>query len=133
MSLSLLCEVLDAWGTIPSGYLIGNRVDMGNYRECLSEGGMLTSSQDIQGKYCFMELPVAKWLGFTSELLAVTNIRTAVCLPSSCSAGTMELFLKQLLKRLLGVSDPTNLFSISETSCRIKEKAPWDGLTIFTV
>ncbi|EDW56170.1 GM22967 [Drosophila sechellia] len=79
-----------------------------------------------------MELPVAKWLGFNSELLKEISIRT-VCLPSSCSASNMELYLKQLLKRLLGVSDVTNLFSISKSSCRTKDKAPWDGLTIFTV
>ncbi|XP_043660070.1 O-acyltransferase like protein [Drosophila teissieri] len=126
-------KMIDAWGTIPSGYLRGNRVDMGNYGECLSVEGIISVSQNIKGKYCLMELPVAKWLGFTSEQLAETNMKTALCLPSSCSADTMELFLKQLLQRLLGVSDMSNWFSISEASCRTKDDEPWDGLTIFTV
>ncbi|EDX02122.2 nose resistant to fluoxetine protein 6 [Drosophila yakuba] len=126
-------KMIDAWGTIPSGYFRGNRIDMGNYEECLSVEGIISVSHNIKGKYCLMELPIAKWLGFTSELLAETNMKIALCQPSSCSADTMELFLKQLLQRLLGASDMSNWFFISEASCRTKDAEPWDGLTIFTV
>ncbi|KAH8342868.1 hypothetical protein KR059_000974, partial [Drosophila kikkawai] len=126
-------SMLDSWGNKPSGYLSGNRVDMGNYEKCLRVDGTITETHHIKGKYCFLELPVAKWLGFNSELLAVTNMKTAVCFPSSCSAETMEVFLKQLLQRLLGTGGLDKFFYINEQSCQTSESDPLDGLTIFTI
>ncbi|XP_016995112.2 nose resistant to fluoxetine protein 6 [Drosophila takahashii] len=126
-------KMIDAWGSIPSGYLFGNLVDMGNYEECLRVDSTISETHSIQGKYCFMELPIYKWLGLTADLLKVTNMKTALCFPSSCSASVMETFLKQLFQRILGVSDPSNLFSISEETCKVKETEAWDGLTIFTI
>ncbi|XP_016949352.1 nose resistant to fluoxetine protein 6 [Drosophila biarmipes] len=125
--------MIDAWGTIPSGYMYGNRFDMGNYEECLRVDGAVSATHSIKGKYCFLELPFYKWLGLTSEVLEVTNMQTALCFPSSCSASAMETFLKQLLQRLLGVGDPSNLFSVSEETCKVRESEPLDGLTIFTI
>ncbi|XP_017034972.1 nose resistant to fluoxetine protein 6-like [Drosophila kikkawai] len=126
-------SMLDSWGSKPSGFLYGNRVDMGNYEQCLRVDGTISETHHIKGKYCFLELPIAKWLGFNSDFLAETNIKTAVCFPSSCSAETMEVFLKQLLQRLLGTGDLDKLFYINEQSCQTSESDPLDGLTIFTI
>ncbi|KAH8280767.1 hypothetical protein KR054_010700, partial [Drosophila jambulina] len=126
-------SMLDAWGNKPSGFLYGNRVDMGNYEQCLRVDGTISETHHIKGKYCFMDLPVAKWLGFNADILTLTNIKTAVCFPSSCSAETMEVFVKQLLQRLLGAGDLDKLFSISEKSCQTSESEPLGGLTIFTI
>ncbi|KAH8354694.1 hypothetical protein KR084_002745 [Drosophila pseudotakahashii] len=126
-------KMIDSWGSIPSGYLFGNLVDLGNYEECLRVDSAISETHSIKGKYCFMELPIYKWLGLNADVLRVTNMKTALCFPSSCSATAMENFLKQLFQRLLGVTDPSNLFSISEGTCKVKESEPWDGLTIFTI
>ncbi|KAH8235404.1 hypothetical protein KR038_007025, partial [Drosophila bunnanda] len=125
--------MLDSWGNKPSGFLYGNRIDMGNYEECLRVDGTISESHHIKGKYCFMDLPVVKWLGFKGDIPSVFNIRTAMCFPSSCSAETMEVFVKQLLQRVLGTGDLTDLFSIKELSCQTSESDPLDGLTIFTI
>ncbi|XP_020803371.1 O-acyltransferase like protein-like [Drosophila serrata] len=125
--------MLDSWGNKPSGYLSGNRVDMGNYDECLRVDGTISETHHIKGKYCFMDFPIAKWMGFDADNLSATNIRTAMCLPSSCSAETMEVFMKQLLQRLLGIGDLNNFFFINEQSCKTTESEPLDGLTIFTI
>ncbi|XP_017066870.1 O-acyltransferase like protein [Drosophila eugracilis] len=125
--------MLDSWGSIPAGYLYGNIVDMGNYDECLKTDGTISDSHQIKGKYCFLELPIYKWLGYTTPLLAMTNMKTAVCFPSSCSANTMEKFFEQLLQRLLAISDPSDSFSISEQTCRTNESESFDGLTICTI
>ncbi|XP_016976560.1 nose resistant to fluoxetine protein 6 [Drosophila rhopaloa] len=126
-------KMIDSWGTIPSGLLFGNRFDLGNYEECLRLDGTISESHHIRGKYCLMELPIAKWFGYNSELLEMANLNIAVCFPSSCSAKNMETFLKQMLQRLLGVSSPTNLFFINEEKCKTNESKPLDGLTIFTI
>ncbi|XP_017055215.1 nose resistant to fluoxetine protein 6 [Drosophila ficusphila] len=126
-------QMIDSWGSIPSGYLKGSNTDMGNYDECVELDRAITDSHSIRGKFCFLSLPVAKWLGFNSELLKSTYIKTAVCFPSSCSASNFEGFLKRVLQRVLGLSDPSALFSISEETCRTNESEPLDGLTIFTL
>ncbi|SPP73715.1 nose resistant to fluoxetine protein 6 [Drosophila guanche] len=126
-------SMIDSWGTIPSGYLMGNRIDFGNYDQCIRLDKTITDGHSIQGKYCFLELPVAKWLGFDMEILKVTNMRTAVCLPSSCSAELMETFVGQLLQRLLGVSNANTKFSIDESSCRVAHSKSLDSLTIVTI
>ncbi|XP_034653957.1 nose resistant to fluoxetine protein 6 [Drosophila subobscura] len=126
-------SMIDSWGTIPSGYLMGNRIDLGNYDQCIRLDKAVADGHSIQGKYCFLELPVAKWLGFDMEILKETNMKTAVCLPSSCSAARMETFVGQLLQRLLGVSNANTKFSIDESSCKTGQSKSFDSLTIVTV
>ncbi|KAH8421541.1 hypothetical protein KR009_012235 [Drosophila setifemur] len=125
--------MIDSWGSIPSGYLYGNRMDLGNYEECLRIDRTTGESHQIKGKYCLMDLPVAKWLGFNADFLSVLDMRTAVCLPSSCSAELMETFVRQLLQRLLGVSDPSSWFSIQESSCKVKDSEPFGTGAIVTI
>ncbi|XP_017145916.1 nose resistant to fluoxetine protein 6 isoform X1 [Drosophila miranda] len=126
-------NMIDSWGTIPAGYLKGNIIDMGNYDECTRVHKAVSEGHSIQGKYCLLELPIAKWLGFDMDLLKATNIRTAVCFPSSCSAALMETFLGQLLQRLLSVSDAKDKFAIDEATCRTGETPSLDSLTIVTI
>ncbi|XP_017103756.2 nose resistant to fluoxetine protein 6 [Drosophila bipectinata] len=126
-------SMIDSWGTIPSGYLYGNRVDMGNYDQCLSVDRTVSESQNIKGKYCMMELPVAKWLGLNAPILSMINIKTALCFPSSCSPEFMENLVALVLKGLLGVSDPSSMFFINQESCKTKDDPPLSTTTIVTI
>ncbi|XP_032311857.1 nose resistant to fluoxetine protein 6 [Drosophila ananassae] len=126
-------SMIDSWGTIPSGYLYGNRVDMGNYDQCLSVDRTVSDSHHIKGKYCMMELPVAKWLGFNAPILSMTNIKTALCFPSSCSPEFMETLMGLVLKGLLGVSNTRSLFFIDQESCKINDDPPLSTPAILTI
>ncbi|KAI8045768.1 hypothetical protein M5D96_001956, partial [Drosophila gunungcola] len=70
-------RMIDSWGSIPSGVLTGNIWDLGYFDECLSINQVISSSQKISGKYCF---------------LIANSLRIATCFPASCSSTQMELF-----------------------------------------
>lgn len=125
--------MIDSWGTIPSGYLYGNRIDMGNYDQCLGVARKVSESQHIKGKYCMMELPVAKWLGLNAPILSMINIKTALCFPSSCSPEFMETLMAVVLKGLLGVTNPSSLFFINQESCKTKDDPPLSTPAIVTM
>ncbi|KAH8278495.1 hypothetical protein KR018_004087, partial [Drosophila ironensis] len=112
-----LCKpsVIDSWGSIPTGLLTGNSYSLGNFDECLSINQAIENSREIRGKYCF---------------LVASSLRIATCLPASCSAAYMEVFVKQFIQKLTNTSIPVQ---ISESSCQTSEGEPWDGLTIFTI
>ncbi|KAH8247738.1 hypothetical protein KR038_009245 [Drosophila bunnanda] len=111
-------KMIDSWGSIPSGVLIGNAFDLGNFDECLSISQPISSSQKINGKYCF---------------LLVSKLRIATCFPASCSATQMQPFVDQLLQKLIKSNSSSLSVRISDTSCQTSDLVPWDGLTIFTI
>ncbi|XP_017850511.2 nose resistant to fluoxetine protein 6 [Drosophila busckii] len=125
--------MIDAWGNIPSGILYLNRMDIGNYRECIKidhaiNPGSSVGSRSVKGKHCFAEFPVGKLLGIP---LGAANIRIGICVPSSCKATHMDQLLKQLLQQLLNETYTEQI--ILPSSCRVAEREPYDSLTIFTI
>ncbi|XP_046867260.1 nose resistant to fluoxetine protein 6 [Drosophila willistoni] len=124
-------KMIDSWGSIPSGYLHGSCYDMGNFDECLGINKVITSTHSIKGKYCFMELPIAKYIlgvDFSSS-----NMKIASCFPASCSGQLMDRFLGTMLQRLIGLENANGLVTINENSCQTKDSQPYDGLTIFLI
>ncbi|EDW27697.1 GL20966 [Drosophila persimilis] len=113
-------QMVDAWGSIPSGVLSGNAYHLGNFDECVKISEEITSSHSIHGKYCFLIVPAVS-----------ISIKIASCFPASCSAAHMDTFLEQLMQNLLN-SSSTNI-KFSEAICQTSESKPWDGMTIFTV
>ncbi|XP_022209524.2 nose resistant to fluoxetine protein 6-like [Drosophila obscura] len=113
-------KMIDAWGSIPSGLLYGNVMDLGNFDECVKISKEITSSHSINGKYCFINVPIA------SNALQIGS-----CFPASCSAAHMDAFLGQLVQKLFNVSSLS--MNIKEATCQTSESKPWDGMTIFTV
>ncbi|XP_020810588.1 nose resistant to fluoxetine protein 6-like [Drosophila serrata] len=111
-------KMIDSWGSVPSGVLIGNAFNLGNFDECLSISQTISSNQKINGKYCF---------------LLVNQLRIATCFPASCSATQMQPFLDQLLHKIISSNSSSISMRISETSCQTSELVPWDGLTILTI
>ncbi|KAH8241178.1 hypothetical protein KR032_001437, partial [Drosophila birchii] len=126
-------KMIDAWGSIPSGILTGNMYDLGNYDECLNINKDISEGITIRGKYCFLKASPGALLGGEGGALGAISLRTATCFPASCSAAHMNLFVSQLLQRVLNLDIPSTAMSISDGSCQTSESEPWDGLTIFTV
>ncbi|XP_017077663.1 nose resistant to fluoxetine protein 6 [Drosophila eugracilis] len=125
-------QMIDAWGSIPSGLLTGNSYDLGNYDECLNiRKSIISQRRSIQGKYCFLSVSPAKIMGIDN--LSIGNFNTATCFPASCSAVHMNTVIGQLMKQLLNVNISSSGMSISDGSCQTSESEPWDGLTIFMI
>uniref|UniRef100_A0A6P4EQ16 Nose resistant to fluoxetine protein 6-like isoform X1 n=1 Tax=Drosophila rhopaloa TaxID=1041015 RepID=A0A6P4EQ16_DRORH len=111
-------KMIDSWGSIPSGILTGNTFDLGYFDECLSINKVISSTQKISGKYCF---------------LIANSMRIATCFPASCSSTQMDIFVEQLLQKFLNFNSSSLSMKISEASCQTSDGEPWDGLTIFTI
>ncbi|XP_020809034.1 nose resistant to fluoxetine protein 6-like [Drosophila serrata] len=127
-------KMIDAWGSIPSGILTGNRHNLGNYDECLNINKDISQGVTIRGKYCFLQTSLSAMLGSDIGALGVvTRIKTATCFPASCSAAHMNLFVSQVLQKVLNLDIPSTAMGISDASCQTSASEPWDGLTIFTV
>lgn len=127
-------SVIDAWGTWPSGMLHGNFRDLGNFDECLRiDQAVSATGTHLRGKYCFANILSGSNLGLGGAMGAFLSIKTAVCLPASCTADHMQTLLRQLFLQLLNFDIGTGSDLINESSCQTAETEPWDGLTIFTV
>ncbi|XP_032291038.1 nose resistant to fluoxetine protein 6 [Drosophila virilis] len=95
---------------------------MGNYDECVGINKAISDNYNIQGKYCRAKLTL---------VAPTTKLQVGICLPASCSAANMNTFLKQLIKKLIGLNINTQF--VSEDACRTSDREPFDGLTIFTI
>ncbi|XP_034127394.1 nose resistant to fluoxetine protein 6-like isoform X3 [Drosophila guanche] len=113
-------NMIDAWGSIPSGVLFGNQFHFGNFDECVEISKEITSSHRINGKYCFLIVPIDSW-----------PLKIGSCFPASCSAAHMDTIIGQLMLKLFNSS--TTSIRISETSCQTNESKPWNSMQIFTV
>lgn len=118
--------MIDSWGSVPTGILNGNMVDLGNYDECLGIDHVVASSHSVQGKYCFAKLTL-------SSLSEYWSLNTGLCFPASCSAAHMDTMLRRLLQSILSIELSTDLALVDENSCQTAEKEPFDALTIFTM
>ncbi|EDV46714.1 nose resistant to fluoxetine protein 6 [Drosophila erecta] len=120
-------RMIDSWGTLPSGILYGNLIDLGNFDECLGIDHSVTSAHNVQGKYCLSKLQLAPSI---STFLA---LKTAVCFPASCSAAHMDMMLRRLLQNLLSIELNPEVPLVNEATCKTADRAPYDALTIFTI
>ncbi|KAH8238143.1 hypothetical protein KR032_000127, partial [Drosophila birchii] len=112
-------KMIDSWGTLPSGVLVGNWWDLGNFDECLGiDHADATTGRRVQGKYCFAKAVVMK---------------TALCFPASCSAANMDTLLRRLFQTLINVEIGTEVQIVDESTCQTAASEPYDGLTIFTI
>lgn len=117
-----MLTVLDAWGTFPRGVLYGNMYDMGNYDECRGSEKSIDESITIKGKYCFAQ-------PLSSQRI---NIRIGVCFPTNCSAMQLDMFLREMLQKLLGLNVTQAV--VKEENCRVTENnKAQTGLFICTV
>ncbi|XP_068152669.1 nose resistant to fluoxetine protein 6 [Drosophila tropicalis] len=130
-------KMIDSWGSVPAGILMGHFKDLGHYDECMSieQTSLGTTSSTILGKYCLANLPLTELLGGSGGMgmMRMFNIQTAVCFPSACAATNMDTMLKRLFKQFLGVELSDNSQLVNQNSCKVAEKDSFDGLTIFTI
>lgn len=54
---SFVQTVFDAWGKIPSGILLGNQYELGNFDECL-EVNYKENMSTFVGQYCLTQINV---------------------------------------------------------------------------
>ncbi|XP_016976447.1 nose resistant to fluoxetine protein 6 [Drosophila rhopaloa] len=120
-------KMIDSWGTLPSGILYGNLIDLGNFDECLGIEHHVTPSQSVQGKYCLTRISIAP------SISEYVSLKTAVCFPASCSAAHMDTMLRKLLQSLLNLELNPDDPLVREDRCKTADREPYDGLTIFTI
>ncbi|XP_017066862.1 nose resistant to fluoxetine protein 6 [Drosophila eugracilis] len=120
-------KMIDSWGLLPSGVLVGNWWDLGNFDECIAIDHAVTTFHSIKGKYCLSKLALAP------SVSSMMVIKTAVCFPASCSAANMDTMMRRLFQTLLNVEISADKQIVDEATCQTAEKKPYDGLTIFTI
>ncbi|EDW05583.1 nose resistant to fluoxetine protein 6 [Drosophila mojavensis] len=121
-------QMIDSWGRLPAGILHGNLKDLGNYDECLRVNQpMANTGQSVRGKYCLAKIAGSGMDGIMGTL----GIKTAICLPASCTVDHIDLLLRQLLQQLLNQNMEPQLITAGE--CDTAEQEPLDGLAIFTI
>ncbi|XP_016976550.1 nose resistant to fluoxetine protein 6 [Drosophila rhopaloa] len=118
-------KMIDSWGLLPAGVLVGNFWDLGNFDECIGIAHAVTTRHSVKGKYCLTKLVPSVSLNVA--------IKTAVCFPASCSAANMDTMLKRLFQNLLNVEIGTEVQIVDEATCQTSATKPYDGLTIFTI
>lgn len=123
--------MIDAWGSIPSGLLALNIIDLGNFEECLKISKSVTSSHSVDGKYCFAQIPFLKMLGISSSTIRSASLKIGICFPASCSAANMNTLLDRVIGQLITLEESLEL--VSPDTCRIAEKKPFDALAIVTM
>ncbi|XP_017055197.1 nose resistant to fluoxetine protein 6 [Drosophila ficusphila] len=120
-------KMIDSWGSLPSGILTGNLIDLGNYDECMGVDHAVTTSHSIRGKYCLARFRLAPSISPYLSLLP------AVCFPSSCSTSHMDTLLRKLFQNLLNITLDPDVPLVREKTCKTAEREAFDGLTIFTI
>ncbi|XP_017046377.1 nose resistant to fluoxetine protein 6 [Drosophila ficusphila] len=125
-------KMLDSWGSFPSGLLYGTFYNLGNFDECINIHEAISSSQTIQGKYCFMAVPLKDILDTGIGSLEGMQIKIATCFPASCSATQMEMFASKLYQSVFNLNKTIGM-TIEEDGCQTSDPEPWDWLTIFTI
>ncbi|KAH8280769.1 hypothetical protein KR054_010702, partial [Drosophila jambulina] len=121
-------KMIDSWGNLPAGLLVGNWWDLGNFDECLGiDHTDATTGRHVRGKYCFAKIMPAPSL---SKALVM---KTALCFPASCSAANMDTLLRRLFQQLLNVEIGTGVGIVDEATCQTAETEPYDGLTVITI
>ncbi|XP_055370763.1 uncharacterized protein LOC129605190 [Condylostylus longicornis] len=129
-------KVIDSWGKIPTGILVGHLTDVGNFEECIGISEMINqeTEQLLEGKYCFAELSLADliggWkpivvpkfeprIGWGEELNAIKNLKIAVCVPKSCRTTLADDALRNLLQQV-GITLDKEKPIIQSSTCKTK-------------
>ncbi|KAH8272269.1 hypothetical protein KR044_002584, partial [Drosophila immigrans] len=127
-------RMIDSWGRLPAGILLGNLKDLGNYEECIRVNHALpTTGQTLRGKYCFAKLFSGSMLNSNSAVLSMINVQTAVCFPASCSGDHMETLLRRLFQQLLNIELNADQQLINDDKCKTGESKSLDGIAILTI
>ncbi|XP_017145312.1 nose resistant to fluoxetine protein 6 [Drosophila miranda] len=125
-------RMIDSWGSVPAGILVGHFRDLGHYDECVNIQQATTASNNLMGQYCLANLPLQQLLGNMGPV-GMLNVQTAVCFPASCSATHMDTLLQRLFKQLIGVELDADVSLVKASTCKTAERESYDGLTIFTI
>ncbi|CAK1600715.1 unnamed protein product [Parnassius mnemosyne] len=116
-STLLLLKFYDAGIRIPRSILLGNIVDLGNYKQCININEALEGS-DIQGKYCMIKVPTNQSLQISSFLLSKWH-NTEVTTSHSHSDTLSRLSAYDKLENYV-----KTMFGLHEFKTRIGSQSP---------
>lgn len=71
----LVFLVIDSWGKIPSGVMVGNLNSMGHYDQCVETEFDLKEYNIFHGQFCLMAFEVGS---FTSLLTLASKVFNAI-------------------------------------------------------
>lgn len=122
----LLILVVDSWGKLPSGILMGNVFEIGNFDECVDFHMDLPKPiGTIEGQYCkaFLKTSTGNEMSesdlskiFTSKSRAQPSltIGSGICIPKSCDVTVLKEILKDIPLSIMGcqTNDPAELEAI---------------------
>lgn len=135
--------VVDSWGKIPAGIMMGNIFAFGNFDECVNFKRELSAPiQTMEGQYCMAFLKVSKgnsrfFSSHEPNILTSNNthfngefeiedragsslfIGSGICIPKSCDSHSMNQYLRDT--------------SISITACQTNDRVelkPIDYVTM---
>ncbi|XP_055915470.1 nose resistant to fluoxetine protein 6-like [Eupeodes corollae] len=111
----------DSWGKIPSGVIMGNNYEIGNFDQCVRTSVNLSDFNGggdvIDAQYCFLEVPLKNPLAKKAEIpdwgappttLAESEYRLkyrnglniGICVPNSCSPSFLEHVFEKAANRV---------------------------------
>lgn len=93
---SNLYQLMDTFGRVPAGLLLGHTFWIGSYDECLRLK-IESSEGKLDTRYCVASLKHFEWKG-SSQMADLAVLKAGVCLPKSCDSlsykNKFELILK---------------------------------------
>lgn len=97
-------------------------MEMGNFDECLQLTHILTTDNQVQGKYCMTNFPIGKLMN-SAEYNTTLKLQIGICIPKICKAKQIDELLKDILAQVLPLNDEilSNEF-VKESSCQSNEK-----------
>ena len=102
--MPLIVDMIDAFGKLEPGYLMGNRYSYGNYDECL--GINMT-------QYCLATLVHTSELGGS---IPSVRYELGMCLPQGCNKTDIEVMV-----------NATQYFSlVGNVSCEVQKQSPYN-------
>ncbi|KAL5284195.1 hypothetical protein ACFFRR_006458 [Megaselia abdita] len=120
--------MIDSWGKIPAGLMLGNVHSIGNFDQCIDFNRKLPIAfGNLEGQYCNVHISLAP----SSQEIMETNklmnrmsenrafglaLKAGICLPKSCSLRELQAVLP---------------FKIS--SCKNKDPIPFESLDYVTI
>lgn len=97
----------DAGIRVPRGFLEGNTIDMGNYHQCIGFNQPIAPSNELQGKYCMIQVPMNQSFVIPWDLPDTSNFNPNLLRLDGETVKTLEKFkaLRKGMHAMAGVID----------------------------
>ena len=119
--------MVDASSKIPSGILLRNQTDLGQFDECRNIK-VIEEGEEIRGRHCMYRV-----LAQISNNSLSTSL--SICVPVTCEPAEIEKILKNVVNVITGQSPIINDIglSVDGVQCSAIEAAEWTAGGIVTL